>query len=334
MKKRIMMSIVLICTVSLAIFTGCSKKEAAATTDKVYELKLGHVAEPDNPYALGGQRFADRMDELTGGKVKITIFPSSQLGSQQKLIESLVLGNLDFAMTSTAVLGQFEPDLLVFGYPYMFDSRNHAYAALDSIGIEVASNLEPKGVKLLGFFENGIRHMINNKKAIYTPEDMEDLKMRVMTTPVYVEMMKSLGADPTPMSFGEVYSACSTGAIDGLEVPAVHIWQKRFFEVNKYVSLTGHTYESEPLTISMKTWKKLPVEYQEAMKVAVADALEYSRKLARDQESDFFQKIKESGKTEINEVDRSIFADATKSAWAALKTDTSEELISQIQALN
>ena len=334
MKKRIMMSIALICTLSLAIFTGCSKKEAVAASDKVYELKLGHVAEPDNPYALGAQKFADRMAELTDGKVKVTIFPSSQLGSQQKLIESLVLGNLDFAMSTTAVLGQFEPDLLVFGYPYMFNDRNHAYQALDTIGLEVAANLEPKGVKLLGFFENGIRHMINNKKPVYTPEDMEDLKMRVMTTPVYVELMKSLGADPTPMSFGEVYSACSTGAIDGLEVPAVHIWQKRFFEVNKYVSLTGHTYESEPMTISMKTWKKLPKEYQEAMEVAVADALEYSRKLARDQESDFFQKIKESGKTEIIEVDRSLFAEATKSAWEALKTDTSEDLIARIQALN
>ena len=266
-------------------------------------------------------------------KVKITIFPSSQLGNQQKLIESLVLGNLDFALTTTAVLGQFESDLLVFGYPYMFEDRNHAYAALDTIGIEVAEGLEPKGIKLLGFFENGIRHMINNERPIHTPEDMKGLKMRVMTTPVYVELMKSLGADPTPMAFGEVYSACSTGTVDGLEVPAVHIWQKRFFEVNKYVSLTGHTYESEPLTMSMKSWEKLPADYQVIMEEAIAEALEYSRTLAREQESDFFQKIIDSGKTEVIEVDRSLFAEATASAWTALRTDTSDRLIERIQVL-
>lgn len=331
MKKSLILITVLVLVASFAFPNGSD--EAAAEADQIYELKLGHVAEPDNPYALGATRFAEIMEERTDGKVKITIFPSSQLGNQQKLIESLILGSIDFALTTTAVLGQFEPDLLVFGYPYIFEDRNHAYAALDTIGIEVAKNLEPKGVKLLAFFENGIRHMINNKRPIYTPEDMEGLKMRVMTTPVYVELMKSLGADPTPMAFGEVYSACSTGTVDGLECPAVHLYQKRFFEVNRWISLTGHTYESEPLTISMQTWEKLPAEYQELMKEAVAEALDYSRALAREQEDGFFQKILDSDKTEIIEVDRSLFQKATESVWDTLATDTSGDLIANIQAL-
>ena len=318
------------------VFTSCSgKKESSpeASEGKIYELKLGHVAEPDNPYALGATRFAELVKERTNGKVIVKIFPSSQLGNQQKLIESLVFGSVDFAMTTTAVLGQFEENLLVFGYPYMFENRDHAYKALATVGIEVAANLENKGIKMLGYFENGIRHVINNKRPVHTPADMKGLKMRVMTTPVYVEMMKSLGADPTPMSFGEVYSACSTGTVDGLEVPAVHIWQKRFFEVNKYVSLTGHTYESEPLTMSMKTWNKLPEEYRNIIMESVKDALDYSRKLARDQESDFFQKIKDSGKTEIIEVDRSLFATSTKAVWVALETEQSAGLIERIQSL-
>jgi len=318
------------------VFTSCSdKKESSpeASEGKTFELKLGHVAEPDNPYALGATRFAELVKERTNGNVIVKIFPSSQLGNQQKLIESLVFGSVDFAMTTTAVLGQFEENLLVFGYPYMFENRDHAYKALDTVGIEVAANLENKGIKMLGYFENGIRHVINNKRPVHTPDDMKGLKMRVMTTPVYVEMMKSLGADPTPMSFGEVYSACSTGTVDGLEVPAVHIWQKRFFEVNKYVSLTGHTYESEPLTMSVKTWNKLPEEYRNIIMESVQDALDYSRKLARDQESDFFQKIKDSGKTEIIEVDRSLFATSTKAVWDALETEQSAGLIERIQSL-
>ena len=314
---------------SFAFANGTEEVEGA---DQVFELKLGHVADPDNPYALGGQMFADLVAERTDGNVTITIFPNSQLGNQQQLIESLILGNLDFALTTTAVLGQFEPNLLVFGYPYMFEDRDHAYAALDTIGMEVAQALEPRGIKVLAFFENGVRHMINDRRPIETPEDMEGLKMRVMTTPVYVELMRSLGADPTPMAFGEVYSAGSTGTIDGLEVPAVHIWQQRFFEVNQYVSLTGHTYESEPLTMSMRTWERLPAEYQEIMMEAVAEALVYSRTLAREQESEFFQQIADAG-TEIIEVDRSLFAEATEPVWSALRTDTSDELIARIQAL-
>lgn len=329
MKKLWILVVALALVSSYAFANGTDE---AAGTDQVFELKLGHVADPDNPYALGGQRFADLVAERTGGNVTITIFPNSQLGSQQQLIESLILGNLDFALTTTAVLGQFEPDLLVFGYPYMFETREHAYAALDTIGMEVAQSLEPRGVKVLGFFENGIRHMINNRRPIQTPEDMEGLKMRVMTTPVYVELMRSLGADPTPMAFGEVYSAGSTGTIDGLEVPAVHIWQQRFFEVNQYLSLTGHTYESEPLTMSMRTWERLPAEYQEIIMEAVAEALVYSRELAREQESEFFAQLADAG-IQINEVDRALFAQATEAVWSALRTDTSDELIARIQAL-
>ena len=329
MKKLWILVVALTLVTAYAFANG---SDEAADTDQVFELKLGHVADPDNPYALGGQRFADLVAERTDGNVTITIFPNSQLGSQQQLIESLILGNLDFALTTTAVLGQFEPNLLVFGYPYMFETREHAYAALDTIGMEVAEALEPRGVKVLGFFENGIRHMINNRRPIQTPEDMEGLKMRVMTTPVYVEMMRSLGADPTPMAFGEVYSAGSTGTIDGLEVPAVHIWQQRFFEVNRYLSLTGHTYESEPLTMSMRTWERLPAEYQQIIMEAVAEALVYSRALAQEQESEFFAQLADAG-IQINEVDRALFAQATETVWSALRTDTSDELIARIQAL-
>ena len=149
----------------------------------------------------------------------------------------------------------------------------------------------------------------------------------------YIELMKSLGADPTPMAFGEVYSACQQGTIDGLECPAVHFWQKRFFEVNKYITLTGHTYESEPLMISMKTWNKLPEEYQKILLEATAEALEYSRKIAVEQESDYFQKIKDSGICQIDEVDIAPFAEKTKAVWEKLESTVGKDLIERIQAV-
>lgn len=326
----ILVLLVFLLTFSIGFFAIASE---AAAAEEVFELKLGHLADPANPYALGAAKIAELVEERTDGKVVIKIFPSSQLGKAQKLVEGLVLGTLDFAMTTTAVLGQFEPKLLVFGFPYMMRDRAHAYKALDTIGIELGKNLELKGIKVLGFFENGIRHMINNKRKINSPDDMKGLKMRVMSTPVYIELMKSLGADPTPMAFGEVYSACQQGTIDGLECPAVHFWQKRFFEVNKYITLTGHTYESEPLMISMKTWNKLPEEYQKILLEATAEALEYSRKIAVEQESDYFQKIKDSGICQIDEVDIAPFAEKTKAVWEKLESTVGKDLIERIQAV-
>lgn len=326
----ILVLLVFLLTISVSFFAIASE---AAAAEEVFELKLGHLADPANPYALGAIKIAELVEERTDGKVVIKIFPSSQLGNAQKLVEGLVLGTLDFAMTTTAVLGQFEPKLLVFGFPYMMRDRAHAYKALDTIGVELGLNLEPKGFKILAFFENGIRHMINNKRKINSPDDMKCLKMRVMSTPVYIELMKSLGADPTPMAFGEVYSACQQGTIDGLECPAVHFWQMRFFEVNKYITLTGHTYESEPLTMSMKTWNKLPEEYQKILVEATAEALEYSRKIAVEQEADFFQKIKDTGICQIDEVDIAPFAEQTKAVWEKLESTVGKDLMERIQAV-
>jgi len=326
----ILVLLVFLLTFSISFFAIANE---AAAAGEVFELKLGHLADPANPYALGASKIAELVEERTDGKLVIKIFPSSQLGNAQKLIEGLVLGTLDFAMTTTAVLGQFEPKLLVFGFPYMMRDRTHAFKALDTIGMELGENLEAKGIKVLGYFENGIRHMINNKRKLDTPDDMKGLKMRVMSTPVYIELMKSFGADPTPMAFGEVYSACQQGTIDGLECPAVHFWQKRFFEVNKYITLTGHTYESEPFLMSMKTWNKLPEEYQKILVEATAEALVYSRKIAMDQEADFFQKIKDAGICQIDEVDIAPFAEQSKAVWEKLESTVGKDLIERIQAV-
>lgn len=334
MLKRKAFSLIMLFVLGLMAAGAMLPEAAMAKKEDVIVLKLGHVTVPDNPYALGAARMAELVKERTDGKVIIKLFPSAQLGQQQKLIEGLALGTIDFAMTTTAVLGQFEPKLLVFGFPYMMRDRAHAYKALDTIGMELGSNLEPKGIKVLGFYENGVRHMVNDKHPIRTPEDMEGLKMRVMGTPVYIELMKSLGADPTPMAFGEVYTGCQQGTIDGLECPAVHIYQKKFYEVNKYVSKTSHTYESEVLTMSMKTWKKLPADIQEILVQANAEALEYARTMAVEEEAGFFQKISDSGVCEVIEVDTEPFKEKTKVVWTKLEGTVGKDLIERIQAIN
>ncbi|WP_029165616.1 DctP family TRAP transporter solute-binding subunit [Aminiphilus circumscriptus] len=299
-----------------------------AFAEPEFVFKLGHIADPENPYAQGAQKFADLVKEKTGGKVEIQVFPSSQLGNQRDLIEGTQFGTIDFTLTSTAVLGNFLPEVAVFDLPFIFRDVQHAYKALDTVGMEIGAKLEGKGMKVLVYMENGVRHMTNNKHPIRVPEDMKGLKIRVMEQPIYIEMMKALGANPTPMAFGELFTALQQGVVDGQENPAAHIYTARFFEVQKYISLTGHTYSAEPVLVSLKAWNKLSQELQEKVLEAAVEARDWQRNLCRELEDGYWQKIRESGKSEINDdVDKKAFAEATRGVWAKFEDKVGKENI-------
>lgn len=279
-------------------------------------LKLGHIADPQNPYAQGAQKLADLMKDKSKGTVEIQVFPSSQLGNQRDLIEGLTFGTVDMTLTSTAVFGNFVPEMGVFDLPFIFRDVDHAYKAMDKVCMEVGKLGEARGVKTLGVMENGVRHMTNNRGPIRKPVDMKGLKIRVMEQPVYIEMMKALAASPTPMAFGELYTALQKGVIDGQENPLAHIWTSRFFEVQKYISLTAHTYSGEPVLISLAAWSGLSPDQQKALQASVDEAVVWQRNLCRELEGDYIKNINSSGKAAINDdVDKDAFASATKGTW-------------------
>ena len=296
-------------------------------------LKLGHIAESTNPYGMGADKFAELVKEKSKGDIEIKVFPSSQLGTQKELIEGLIYGTVDMTLTGTAELGTFQPQMALFDMPFLFKDRAHAYRALDSVGIELGKPLEAKGIKLLGYMENGIRHMTNNTHPIKSPDDMKGLKIRVMNNKVYVEMMKSLGASPTPMALAELYSAMQVGVVDGQENPSAHIFTKRFFEVQKYASLTGHAYAAEPVLISMASWGKLSADQQAIVQSAATEAVAWQRKLAETEDSQFWDKIKETGKMEVITVDRKPFMDATESVYKQLAKTVGQQNIDKVKAL-
>ncbi len=280
-------------------------------------LKLGHIADPQNPYAMGAEKFAELVKEKTGGAVEIQIFPSSQLGNQRDLIEGLTFGTVDLTMTSTAVLGNFLTEAAVFDLPFIFRDIPHAYKALDTVGMEICKPLEKRGIKVLSMFENGVRHMTNNRNPIRKPEDVKGLKIRVMEQPIYIEMMKALDASPTPMAFGELFTALQQGVVDGQENPAAHIYTSRFFEVQKYISLTAHTYSAEPMLIAMSVWEGLSDAHKTAIQEASDEAKDWQRDLCRQLEDGYWDKIRASGVSEINDdVDKAAFMEATKGVWA------------------
>jgi tripartite ATP-independent transporter DctP family solute receptor len=296
-------------------------------------LKLGHIAEPVHPYGQGADYFAKLVSEKSGGEMEVRVFPSSQLGGQKDLIEGLIYGTVDMALVGTAVLGQFQPQISIFDLPFLFKDRDHAYKSLDTVGMELGKALESKGIKLLGYMENGIRHMTNNVRPIKTPEDMNGLKIRVMTNKIYVEMVKSLGASPTPMAFGELYSALQQGTVDGQENPSAHIFTKRFFEVQKYASLTAHAYAPEPMVISMVAWNRLSPAQQDILKAAAAESIVWQRDLSTREDAEYWDKIKATGQIEVIEVDRDKFAEATRPVYKEFADVVGQDNIDKIEAL-
>ena len=296
-------------------------------------LKLGHIAEPTNPYGKGADHFAELVKQKSNGTIEVKVFPSSSLGTQKELIEGLIYGTVDMTLTGTAELGTFHPQMAIFDMPFLFKDRAHAYKALDTVGMELAKPLESKGLKMLGYMENGIRHMTNNTRPIKTPADMKGLKIRVMNNKVYVEMIKALGASPTPMALAELYSAMQTGVVDGQENPSAHIYTKRFYEVQKYASLTGHAYAAEPFLISMSSWKKLTPAQQEIIQAAATEAVAWQRKVSADEDMEFWDKIKKTGKMEVIEVDRQPFIEATLPVYTSLAKTVGQANIDKIRTL-
>lgn len=305
----------------------------AASAQAKTVLKLGHIAEPVHPYGQGATKFAELVTQKSGGEIVVEVFPSSQLGSQKDLVEGLVFGTVDMALVGTAVLGQFQPQISIFDLPFLFANRDHAYKSLDSVGMKIGKQLEPKGIKLLGYMENGIRHLTNNVRPVNTPEEMKDLKVRVMNNKVFIEMMKSLGASPTPMAFSELYSAMQQGIVDGQENPSAHIWTKRFFEVQKYASKTAHAYSPEPVLISMAAWSRLDKDQQNIILESAKEAIAWQRNFSAEKDQAYWDKIQASGKISVIEVDRSVFKEATKPVYAKFASLVGQDNLDAIEAL-
>jgi tripartite ATP-independent transporter DctP family solute receptor len=296
-------------------------------------LKLGHIAEVSHPYAQGADHFAKLVAEKSGGDLEVQVFPSSQLGSQKDMTEGLIYGTIDMVLTGTADLGQFQPKMSLFDLPFLFKDRAHAYKALDTVGMELGQELEPRGLKLLGYMENGIRHLTNNVRPVKAPADMAGLKIRVMSNKIYIETIKSLGGSPTPMAFGELYSAMQQGTVDGQENPSAHIYTKRFFEVQKYASLTAHAYAPEPVLISMITWSKLSDAQKAIIQEAAKEAIAWQRELSTKEDNEYWDKIKATGKIEVIEVDRKPFMEATQPVWKEFAGTVGQDNIDKVLAL-
>ncbi|MDO5115772.1 MAG: DctP family TRAP transporter solute-binding subunit [Synergistaceae bacterium] len=256
-------------TLTLALMVLLSASAMAAET---YVIRVASIQPETHPdLALIKTVFEPYVEEHSNGRIKVEIYANAQMGGDREYIEGIQLGTLQWAATTTSVLGNFEPGFNVVEMPYLFTSREAAFKALDGkLGKELDKRLPKLGMINLGYIENGFRHVTNNKRPINSAMDLKGLKIRTMEVPAHISFFKRLGANPTPMNFGELYTALQQGTVDGQENPLVLISDCKLNEVQKYCSLTGHIFSVCVNMFSKKFYDSLPDDLKKVIDEAAA----------------------------------------------------------------
>jgi len=273
------------------------------------------------------------LEERTNGRLKIQVFHSRQLGEEKETIEQTRFGVIDMNRINMAPLNNLVPATQVPALPFIFRSVAHMRQVMDGpIGEEILQALEPHGMIGLAFYDSGARSFYNSKRAINTPADMKGLKIRVQQSDLFVGLVNALGANATPMAFGEVYSALQTGVIDGAENNWPSFESTRHFEVAKFYSQTEHSLSPEVLVMSKRSWDKLSKEDQALVRAAAKESVAKMRELWDAAEKSAESKVKAGG-AQVNNVEKQPFIDAMKPVYDRFVTDAKlKDMVSRIQA--
>ena len=280
-------------------------------------MKLAHNGPEQHPFQVGAETFKQVLEAETGGAVEVQIFPGEQLGPEDQTSQMVKQGTLACAVESAGGgLAPFVPEADLFNMPFIFRDIDHFYRVVDGpIGARLAGQVEGKlNSVFLGWWFSGVRNAWNGKHPILTPADMEGLKIRVMGSPVLIDTFNALGAQATPMSFGEVYTSLQQGVIDGAETDHVDLLVENFYEVTEYVSLTGHMYLAAGLICSKDVFDSLPAEIQAAVRKAGAEATAAERVAMASMTDDALAQLKEKG-IKFYEVDVAPFQAKVQSVY-------------------
>jgi tripartite ATP-independent transporter DctP family solute receptor len=259
-------------------------------------VKLGHGANENFHMSRAMQEFERLVEERSNGEIDVQIFPSSQMGPDREMIESVQTGILEMVVSPASIYENWDPAFGVVELAYIYPNKQTALRVLDGIeGQALLDRLEPLSLVGLGWVESGMRHITNNVRTISEPADLEGIKLRTMKVPAHVATFDALGANPTPMNFGEVYSALQQGVIDGQENPLSLIDTQRFYEVQDYLTLSGHVFTAYIPAISKPFFDSLPEVHQEILQTAMNDAVEYDRSIVNEEDEKHLQVIKGAG---------------------------------------
>jgi C4-dicarboxylate-binding protein DctP len=272
----------------------------AAQASEPVIIRFSHVVAPNTPKGKAAEYFKRLAEERTGGRVRVEVYPNSQLYKDREEMEALQLGAVQMLAPSLSKFGplgvrQFE----LFDLPYIFPNKETLYRVMDGdIGKRLFALLEPKGIIGLAFWDNGFKQMSANR-PLRRVEDFKGLKMRIQSSKVLEAQMKALGANPQVMAFSEVYSALQQGVVDGTENPMSNLYTQKMHEVQKHLTLSDHGYLGYAVIVNKKFWEGLPADLRATLEKAMQDATAYEREIAQKENDDALAAVRRAGTTEI-----------------------------------
>ncbi len=309
-----------LCAFAVAVSVIIGGSAFAATN-----IKLAHSGSLEHQYQIGAEAFKKLVEERSNGNLTVTIFPQAQLGGERDTIEGVRMGTIDITTIAAAgALPSFVPEMSVLTVPYVLNTRAQAYAVLDGpFGDKLNSIIATKGLVNLAYWEVGFRHFTNNTRTIKTPADLKDLKIRVQESKSWMEMIQNLGGIPQPVPFAELYSALQQKVVDGEENPIATIYSMKYYEVQKYLTLDGHTYEAVAVLANPKWLSSLKKEDQELIMQAALDAGKIQRDTLAKLDEERMAEIKKAGVEVFETPDVAAFAEATKDVWKTIGLEES-----------
>lgn len=311
-----MKKIVIVLTLLLLFLVGCGKNEG--TTKK---LKLAHALTESHPVHLAMVEFAKEVNEKTNGKIEVLIFPNGQLGGEREITELMQAGAIDIIKTNAGPMESFAQEYSVLSLPYLFRDIHHNLRVLKSdIGESILNATVDRGFIGLTYYNSGTRNMYT-KKPIKKVEDLKGKKIRVQTSKTMVKMTELLGGSPSPLSFGEIYTALQQGVVDGAENNLISYSESKHYEVAPYFTFDEHSISPDVMIMNTKTWNKLTDEEKKIVKEAALNSFDYQNKIWFEAEDKLVDELKEKG-VQFFEVDKTEFVQRVQPLYEEIMKDS------------
>lgn len=321
--------ILILLSFSFIAFSGCEELNDTTT------IRLAHALNTSHPVHEAMIFMADLADEKSGGKLQIKVYPNQQLGSEREILELVQIGSVGMTKISSGALENFVPEMRVFGLPYLFGDEEHIESVLSGeIGQELLLAGEPYWLRGLTYYDAGKRSFYTLDRPIETPEDLQGMNIRVMQSQMAVNMMRELGGSPTPISFGELYTALQQGVVDGAENNPPSFLTSRHYEVSNYYSLDEHTMLPDVIIIGTEVWNNLNSQEQQWLQESADSSAVFQKQLWIEAEEEALATVQEAG-VEIIYPDKEPFIEATRDIYEQFRQDEPDiyKLVEKIRNL-
>lgn len=303
-----------------------------------FTIRIAHLVPEEQSSHVAALDFKEKLESESDGRITVELYPNGQLyGSDREAIEAVQLGNVEMTIPAVAAMASFNEKFQVFDLPFLFNNNEAAYKALDGdLGQELMADLENNDLKGLVFGENGFRHVSNNEGPIESPADMEGLKMRTLESPLHTDTFNAFGANASPFAFGELYTALQQGTYDAMDCPISLYYTNKFYEVQDYLTLTGHVYAATALLMNNDYYNGLPEDLQELLTEASEEFRDQQRELAQQQDTEFMEKLEEEGMqiNDLTDEQRDAFREAAAPVYEKYEGQIGADLIDRALEAN